>query len=422
MNQDNLQDQEPKDLSVVLKEFPIDNGEQIHKAFAPFFQEAKSLEAEARALVVTSADQYEEMNRASDMRKALKRIRIDAEKTKKTLKEDVLLRGRAIDGMFNIIQFAIKPLEEHLEQQEKFAELLAEKEKAELKSKREAELTQYGVDVTFIHVEDMPADVYENFLAKAKKEFDDKVEAEKKAEADRLEKERLDKVEMDRRLEFAPYSFLLVSEAPDFRGMRDHEFTAFMDGMKKAKASHDEEQERIKAENESLKKRDEVKNARIASLSQLGLRFNGESFIFKDEAHKAFIEVHHTEILADTDEQFEGKLGQIRKEIARVEDAIREEATAKRDQEEKTKAELAAMKEKEERERQEAEAKAKEDEENRRKALLSPDKDKLIKLAEAIASIDLPVLTDKKAQSIAKGVQTLLGKTVAFIQEKTQEL
>lgn len=374
MNQENLTDQQPKDLAVVLEQFPIDNGEQIHKAFAPFFKDAKLLEAEALALVVTSADQYEEMNRARDMRKALQRIRLDAEEAKKTLKADVLLRGRAIDGMFNIIQFAIKPLEKHLENQEKFAELLAEKEKSEIKAKREAELTQYGVDVTFIHVEDMPADVYENFLSKAKKEFDDKVEAEKKAESDRLEKERLDKVEMDRRLEFAPYSFLLVGDAPDFRGMRDHEFIAFMDGMKKAKASHDEEQERVKAENERLKKEseeaDRKKNAELAKQK------------------------------AEQDEKLRIEQEQRKKAEAELESKRQQEAQAKA----------------------EADAKAKADEEARRKALLSPDKDKLMKLAEEISSIELPILTDKTAQSIAKGVQTLLGKTVAFIKDRTQEL
>ncbi len=50
---------------------------------------------------------------------------------------------------------------------------------------------------------------------------------------------------------------------------------------------------------------------RVAQLSKLGLRYNGEEFIQDD------INVHHTEIICDTEEQWNKKITKIEKEINR---------------------------------------------------------------------------------------------------------
>ena len=45
-------------------------------------------------------------------------------KVRKELKEESLRKGKAIDGVANIIKFLIEPVEKYLEDQEKFIEKL----------------------------------------------------------------------------------------------------------------------------------------------------------------------------------------------------------------------------------------------------------------------------------------------------------
>lgn len=76
----------------------------------------------AMELVVTSADEVEKMQEAHERRRKLRDIRLLAEKEHKTLKRDIIDRGNAIDAAKREIVDVVAPLEQHLMEQEKFAE------------------------------------------------------------------------------------------------------------------------------------------------------------------------------------------------------------------------------------------------------------------------------------------------------------
>lgn len=76
----------------------------------------------AMELVVTSADEVEKMQEAHERRRKLRAIRLLAEKEHKTLKRDIIDRGNAIDAAKREIVDVVAPLEQHLMEQEKFAE------------------------------------------------------------------------------------------------------------------------------------------------------------------------------------------------------------------------------------------------------------------------------------------------------------
>ncbi len=91
--------------------------------FKRFFEEIGAWEVEAFRIVVTNDTQTAIMKKAGDGRKKVQRIRKDLEDSRVLQKRNALMEGKAIDGMANIIKAIIKPIEEHLYNQEHFVKI-----------------------------------------------------------------------------------------------------------------------------------------------------------------------------------------------------------------------------------------------------------------------------------------------------------
>ena len=135
-----------KELAIKIKEFnlaPTDASFLLGK-HEQDFKNVAIWAKKASKIIVTDESQTVIMQEARTGRLFLASIRNEVERNRKTLKEDSLRRGKAIDGVANFIKDLIIPTEEHLKRQEDFVEL-REKAKndkiiAEAKAKEEAEL------------------------------------------------------------------------------------------------------------------------------------------------------------------------------------------------------------------------------------------------------------------------------------------
>ena len=358
----------------------------IKESFLPFFEQAQEWKEKAEALVVTDVSEVDKMKDARVARLAIKNIRVDVEKKRKELKEESLRKGKAIDGIANVVKYLIQPIESHLQEQEDFAKNLELKQKAELKESRTQELDQYDVDSSFYNLAEMPEESYKQLLENSKAAYKARIEAEQKAEAERIEKERLDVLESKRRQEIAPYSAHISSSVmQELRTMSEEVFLATMQSAKKADEDYKAEQAKIKAENERLKKEAEAKEA---------------------AAEKARVEREKKE--AEAKAKHEAELKKEREAKAKLEAEIKAKKDAERKAAEEEKARLEA----------DAKAKAKAEKEAR----LAPDKVKLENLAKTIVSIELPEVKSAEAKEVLSKVQTLLNKTSGFIKEKVIEL
>ena len=157
------------ELATIVKESGLDStkAQILLDNFSSYFQIASEWEEKARTIIVKDASQKAEMEMARVGRLFLREKRIRIEKTRKELKEKALREGKAIDGIANILKALIVPIEEYLEQQEKFVEI---------KAKKEAEIIRIETE------------------KKAEEERLAKEEAERKEQARiRLENERLRK-------------------------------------------------------------------------------------------------------------------------------------------------------------------------------------------------------------------------------------
>ena len=139
-------------LTVLIKEQSLDKttSQTILEGFSDLFERANQYEIKARAILVTDISQKDSMKEARKLRLEIKDIRTSAETTRKRLKDQSLRLGKAIDGIANVIKAVTMPIEEYLEQQEKFEDVFNARVKEELRATRYAKLKEIDPSLSFV--------------------------------------------------------------------------------------------------------------------------------------------------------------------------------------------------------------------------------------------------------------------------------
>ena len=385
----------PENLALAVKSTGLDTqaAEVIEASFAPLFVQANKWAAQVAGLKVTDVSQVREMKLARESRLALKEIRVLAGKNKDRLKEDSLKRSRAVDSIYNTVKAICEPLEAELLAQEQFA-LRAEVARLDkVKAERVSQLTQYGVDCAFYQLDVMPAEQFEQLLAGSKAAHEAKIEAERKAEADRL-------------------AAIAAEEAERARITAENERLK-CEAIEREKAAQAERERVAAAELKAKQERDELEAAMRKQKEEAEAAAKAAAEAAAEEARK---------IKAESD-----RLAKIASDKAKAErDAI--EAKARKEREE---AEAKAEAERAELRRQaqdaadalakaEAEAKAIRDAEAakaaaeeaaRKKAERAPDRDKVLAFAEFIRAIPAPQLTTDEGRIVQSAIA---GQIIGF--------
>lgn len=181
-------------------------------SFGDLFVEAHKLVARGKGIVVTQEDQKEEMALAKEIRIKLMKVRTQAEKTKKLIKEPYLRGAQAAQDIYNDIRDITEPEEERLAEQEKFAELAEQTRMDKRLSDRTSRLGKYVDDLSVYSLREMPDEVFERLLTDCKLVYDGKVESARKAEEERVLKAE---AEEKRRKEIELENIKLKKEAED---------------------------------------------------------------------------------------------------------------------------------------------------------------------------------------------------------------
>jgi len=247
----------------------------IETGFREAFAQAEKWRVQALAINVTSADQKTEMKLARTIRLELKNIRVSAEKTRKTLKEDALRMGKAIDGVNNLLLAAIVPLEKHLEEQEQYGERLAEAERQATLARRTAELAPYLAEGQIVPALDvMSAEQFVNYLTDAKLLHDAKIEQARKAEAERIAAEQAAAAERERlRIE----NERLRQEAAEREAAAKAEREAAEKAQREAAAQAKKERDALEAAAKAEREAAERELARIKAESEAAAKKEREA-------------------------------------------------------------------------------------------------------------------------------------------------
>jgi hypothetical protein len=166
--------------------------------FRPLFAKANEICATAESLRVTDATQVTEIKQARSLRLALRAVRIDAEKTRKTLKEDSLRRGKAIDGVYHVLEYAVAPVESRLLDMEEFAARAEAARKAALVAQRNELLKPFGIDTSFYSLGEMSDGAFAQLHENTRLAHEAKIAAARKAEEERTAREKAEAEELER--------------------------------------------------------------------------------------------------------------------------------------------------------------------------------------------------------------------------------
>lgn len=332
--------------------------------FQNYFEIAAEWENKAKMLIVTNESQKAEMKMAREGRLFLKEKRVAVERTRKELKEQSLREGQTIDAIAKILKNLIEPIENYLEQQEKFIEIKEAAMKAERKEKRVKILTDLNFDFQFVDILNMPDEKFNELVLKIENERDAKIAAEKKAEEERIAKIEAERIE----------------------------------------------NERIRIENERLKKEAEEKEKQAKIERE------------KIEKEREIERKKQAEILAKQESEAKEKARIEAEKQAKIQAELKAKAEAEKLEREKLEKELKAKAEAELKAQQEKERIEKERIELEKKAKNAPEKEKLIKFAELIENLQRPEIKTDEANKIMIDVNILLSKVSNFIREKSAKL
>jgi len=321
--------------------------QQIAAQFQPMLDKMVELEKEYNEVLQMPIGEKDTTAKAKEVRLKYVKVRTGTETIHKQQKAFYLAGGRYVDGWKNAQLFASQGIEEKLEQIEKYAEIKEKERIASLQVLRDNELALYGVAIgTFKSLGEMPEEVYTSFLAGTKTNYESKIEAERKAAEEKIARE-------------------------------------------KAEA---EERERIRIENERLKKEAEER----------------EKALQKERA-KVEAEKRTAELMAKKErEAIEAKLKKEREEREKAEREL------------KAKAEAEAKAKREEEERKQAEIKAKEEAE--RKAKAAPDKLKLKSYCDSLEAVTCTDLVSDEAKQILSQAKILVSKIKLYVTENADKL
>lgn len=330
----------------------------LRDAFAPHFIKFHELAEAAKLIAVNNPDD------ARKARLALKAVRVACEKTRKGLKDDILIRGRAIDSINAILETQITPIEAQLEHIEKAEEIAAAERKAALKKEREEALEPYGLNTNFYPLGEMDAESFGQLLNDTRLAHETRAEAARVAEAKRLADEA--KAEADR-VEAARVAAV--------------------------------ETERVRVENERLKQE--------AAAREAAAKIERD----RAEAERAEIQRKADEAAAQADKErleLEAKLTAERAERERI--AAEQKA---KDDAEAARAEAARV--------AEAAALAVE-REKAHKAAAAPDREKLAAWVDRLRELTLPEMATREGELIAIEVAARRNELVKWIEEEAAAL
>lgn len=226
---------------------------KIQQTFEPLNQSLVEMEEEFNAFIasIDGVITEEICKEARNLRLKIRDVRTNTENVRKKEKAEYIRVGKAIDGISNIIKYAVSEKEEKLKSIENHFEILEQERKAKLQAERVELLKEFVEDAEERDLSSMEEDVWEAYLTSKKQAYFDMIKAERKAEEERLKKQEEEAKERERiRLE----NEKLKKEAEEREKLAqlEREKQAKLEAEKQAK----EEAERKKIEEERRKERE----------------------------------------------------------------------------------------------------------------------------------------------------------------------
>lgn len=182
----------PAELNTAIEGTKIEHSkaEQHALAFAPSMQEYLTYAEIIKGLNRDNPTDID-AKRARETRLKLVKVRTNAEGIKDLRKEGIRAEGDLIQALFNVVKNSCIVTETEFTEIEKHQERLEEKRQAELSASRIELLSAFGTDTTYLPLGIMTDEQFIRLLENETLAFNARKEVAEKAEALRIETERL---------------------------------------------------------------------------------------------------------------------------------------------------------------------------------------------------------------------------------------
>ncbi len=195
-----------KELTTEIKQYELSENKasQLEAVFIPMLDMLKPMEEDFNSIV---ADAEKEINedvtkRAKRLRLDIGKVRIETEKKRKAEKNESLRLGKAIDGIANVVKYAVSSKEDKLKEIETHLERVEAERLEKLGRERIDLVSEYVEDPDLLDskkMSEMDQDVFEAYLSTKKTAFETAI-AEEKARLEAEEKAKLEREAEEERI------------------------------------------------------------------------------------------------------------------------------------------------------------------------------------------------------------------------------
>ena len=187
----------PNEVAEIAKNVSVEKRNEVQTVLNHVFNGVAKMREQLDGVTVTDANDKVNMKLANTIRLGVRQVRLEAEKTFDAKRADVqqqMLSYKTEDSLWlkakQTMQILTKEIEENARWKEETKERF-EAEQKELKmQQRMLKVAKVAPEMLRSEFENMSDETFEIFLAGIEKSFNDKIEAEKKAEEERLAKEK----------------------------------------------------------------------------------------------------------------------------------------------------------------------------------------------------------------------------------------
>lgn len=195
----------PNEVQQLAEKVTAEKQQEVSNVLNQIFTGTSDWENQVDAIDVKGIDDRMSINLADAARLNVKKARISAEKIFDAKREEVQQRMsdfKTEDALWlkakQIMQIKFKAIEDKAEWKAKYVERY-EKEQRELRAEnRRLQVQKFSPDVALIEFENMSDETFSVFISGIEKAYNDKIEAARKAEEERIAKEKAESEERER--------------------------------------------------------------------------------------------------------------------------------------------------------------------------------------------------------------------------------
>jgi hypothetical protein len=271
-----------ENLEMIVKGVNEETALQVKNSLSEFIVKANEWREQIDSLVIESVNDTAKMKIAREARLFLKNNRLEAKRLTDMKRDEVKAKKLQFDledktwlKGFQLVEEVCKSLEDKAKEKEEYAERVEAERKEKLRQDRWQQLGEYVEDEPY-GLGDMPESTFNAFLTGARQQHEERLEAQRKAEEERIKKEEEERKEQERiRIE----NEQLKKQAEEAEKRRK----ALEEERLKLQREKEAELARIQAELEMERKREELRIQREKEAEEVKKKAEREALLAPDK-------------------------------------------------------------------------------------------------------------------------------------------